>query len=461
MNLFSKRIVFGMILDMKKIINLLLIIFMLGFMPLSVVAEGEETATPEGEKPPEAQAAQAVASASAEAEENGIKVQINAQAAALIDRSSGKVLYEVNGDAKYDPTSLVKIMTVYLAENALTPSQTLSMSETAFNTYDHSAGVLWIQIDEMLTAESAEYATMLASSNDTAAMLVEAVTLNQDDFVAQMNAQATTWGLTNTKFTNVFGISDGEQYSTAIDIATMTRQAMKDESFSELFGASSYTIPATNRQTQTRPIANDCKLLRNGETYYNEEVTGGKIGGTSETGFSLVASSERGGTSIIAVVMGEESAASAYEDINALLEYGFSQYQTVKITVDQIGEKTVEVINEDGKHSADVTFYVEKGFEALLPSEIDASNLEVTIEVENEDATNAETMNANVVFSINGTTVGTSKMQKTIVEYDTSFEATTLPLIQQGFDYFSIFILAFILFFPIIVKWFTSLTPPE
>ena len=167
-------------------------------------------------------------------------------------------------------------MTVYLAMKTLTsPSQEITMSKEAFQTYDHNQGVLWIQEGETLSAKDCEYATMLASANDTAAMLAEAAALSQDGFVQKMNAEAKDMNLEATVFDNIFGLSSPGNQSSAYDIAKLTRQALKNDAFREIFGASGYTIPATNKQPQSRPIAQDCELLRNGE-YSWEEATGGK-----------------------------------------------------------------------------------------------------------------------------------------------------------------------------------------
>ena len=99
-------------------------------------------------------------------------------------------------------------------------------------------------------------------------------------------------------------------------------------------------------QPQTRAIVNDCEFLRDG-AYRYEDAAGGKIGSTPANGFALAAYAKRGGTGMIAVVMHEANAESAYKDAAKLLNYGFESAQTITITPEEIGTKTISV--DDGK----------------------------------------------------------------------------------------------------------------
>ncbi len=414
----------------------------------------------------------AAGTAEAVTEENGTEeatpepepvwaVDVSTNYAVLLDADSGKVLFEKNKDEPHDPASLTKIMTVYLAMKTLTtPGQPITMSKEAFQTYDHNQGVLWIQEGETLTAEDCEYATMLASANDTAAMLAEAAALSQEGFVQRMNAEVKEMNLESTTFDNIFGISSPGNLSSAYDMALITRQALRNETFREIFGASGYTIGPTNMQPQSRPIAQDCELLRNG-SYSWEDITGGKIGSSKEGGFALAASAKRGATTLIAVVLGEENADSAYHDIVRIFEYGFQNAQTVTITAADIGTKTVEVM-EDGKHVADVVFSADSGFSILLPKDVDPSGLKAEIVVANESSSSPERITAEVRFTLNGELIGTAPMEKKILEVPP--EATVIEKtggFRAIFDYACIAVLALVLLLPPVVKFLTSLEPPE
>lgn len=386
-------------------------------------------------------------------------VDVSAPSAILIDRDSGSVLFDKNSSAHMDQASLNKIMAVYLAASTLSGSQNITMSSEAFQTYDHSSSVLWIQEGETLSVSDAMYATMLQSANDTCAMLAEAAAVNPDDFLARMNAKADELGMADTHYDNIFGYYSEGNYSTAADSAALLREALKNEVFAGVFSASSYTISPTNMQSQPRVLANDCQLIREGGYTYPDAV-GGKIGSTRQKGYVLAACAERNGTKLIAVVLGEDSGDSAYRDIVRIFNWGFENYQTVTITGEQIGTKTVEVY-KNRKHSADVVFSSGGNFSVLLPASIDASLLTAEIITSNEDSADPEEITAQVVFKLDGETIGTDKMDRKIETYDVSFEAVELPLIKQILDYFSIAVLAFVIMFRGIRNFFGALEPPE
>jgi len=430
----------------------------LSVLLLMVNVSAEESPAPSPDAAEEVTGENDTAEETAEPEQEWA-VDISTDYAVLLDAESGKVLFEKNKDEACDPASLTKIMTVYLAMKTLAKDQPITMSKEAFQTYDHNQGVLWIQEGETLTAEDCEYATMLASANDTAAMLAEAAALSQEGFVQRMNSEVKEMNLESTSFDNIFGLASPGNRSSAYDMALITRQALKNEAFRNIFGASGYTIKPTNMQPQSRAIAQDCELLRNGN-YSREDVTGGKIGSTKEGGFSLAASARRGATSLIAVVLGEENADSAYHDVVKIFEYGFQNAQTVTITAAEIGTKTVEVM-DGGKHVADVVFSADSGFSILLPKDVDPSGLKAEIVVANESSSSPERISAEVRFTLNGETIGSAPMEKKIIEVKP--EPNVIKKtggFRQIFDYACIAVLALVLLLPPLVKFLTSLEPP-
>ncbi|MDO5122942.1 MAG: hypothetical protein Q4D46_12755, partial [Erysipelotrichaceae bacterium] len=299
--------------------------------------------------------------------------------------------------------------------------------------------VLWIEQGETMSASSAEHAAMLASANDTAAMIAEAVSSSQDAFITKMNMAAAQFGMENTHFQNIFGIHNDTNYSTAYDMALLLRKALGNETFRNIFGRASYTIPATNFAV-ARNLVNDCALLRD-TGYYYEKATGGKIGNTPEGGFSLAATAkDDNGMELIAVVLGEENAAAAYNDIISMFEYGFSNFQSITFSAEDIGEKTVEVMRGK-KHVADVLFTNTGDYHVLLPTGLDASTLTAEAVVNNEEETNPEVITADVVFKLEDLVVGTTPMHREITYYDTSISATAGPMIKQYFNYASIGVL--------------------
>lgn len=331
-----------------------------------------------------------------------------------MDRASGNVLYEKNSSAHGDPASLTKLMGLYLAVQKLKDDAAITMSDAAYETYDHASGVLWIQKEETLTVKDAEYASMLMSANDTMAMLAEAVEGDPASFVALMNRTAADLQMNDTHFDNIFGLHGEENYASAADLATLTRKALQQPTFARLFGSSSYTLSPTNKNSQERVIPNDCQLLRTG-AYQYEGIAGAKIGSTIEGGYAVSALAKRQGMELIAVVMGEENAEKAYGDVAALFDYGFHAYQTVTISKDMIKPVRLEV--KDGKrHVADVIFSADGDFSLLLKGDVQTDTLTAEIQVENEDAADPQRINGKIVFSLDGKVIGEQTAHKEIEE---------------------------------------------
>jgi hypothetical protein len=164
---------------------------------------------------------------------------------------------------------------------------------------------------------------------------------------------------------------------------------------------------------------------------------------------------------LIAVVLGEENADSAYHDVVKIFEYGFQNAQTVTITAAEIGTKTVEVM-DGGKHVADVVFSADSGFSILLPKDVDPSGLKAEIVVANESSSSPERISAEVRFTLNGEPIGSAPMEKKIIEVRP--EAGVIEKtggFRQIFDYACIVVLALVLLLPPLVKFLTSLEPPE
>lgn len=404
---------------MKK---LLIVLMLLGCFPLFAQAEGTDTAG---------------------------GPELTAQAAVLVDRTSGSILYRKQADQAMDPASLTKMMTVYLALSERDGEEVLSMSKEAFAAYDHNFGVLWIQEGESMSLTSAAYASLLASANDTTAMLAEAAAGSVEAMPEYMNRRAKELGLKNTMFQNPFGLYHENNYTTAEDMALLTRQALKNPLFKTIFESSSYQMPATN-MNGSRLIAQDCELIRSGEEHY-DPAKGCKVGSTEAGGYAISVEAEKDNTGLIAVLLGEPDSASLYRDAATLLNYGFDNYRTVVRSQAEIGDRVVEV--KKGKtHIADIRFTVSQSFRILLPSFIDPELLQTDIRVKNEDSSDPEKVSAEVVFLLNGAEVGSAPMEKQVEQLISPSEMTVAARLRRGFDYFclgvmGLFIIGFILHF--------------
>ena len=357
-------------------------------------------------------------------------VPVEAGSMVLMDTGSGTVLLEKNSSGHYDPAGLTKMMGAYIAAEALLPEQVLVMSENAFSTYDHSSGVLWIDRGEAIEAESLIYASVLQSANDTMAMLAEGVSGSQEAFVSLMNGTAGSLGMTDTQYRNVFGLNDEHHYSSAADIAVLLRKALDNELFRSVFHMERWTIAPTAKQAHTRTVVSDCTLFG-----YEGEV-GCEVGRSSYNGWSIAAVVERGDTSFIVVLMGEESQEQMYADVRKVLDYGFSHYRTVAIHHEDIEPKTVK-IKRLGLNTAEVVLRCDQDFSVLMSTDRGEASLTARIEAENTRTDDPEQVTGKVVFLLNEEQVAEVPAVREIIYPAGAYSSRG----RQYFDYFSILVL--------------------
>lgn len=246
----------------------------------------------------------------------GKDVGISAGQAILIDGDSGKVLYEKNADEKTYPASTTKIMTAIITLETLRKHN--SPIEQIVEVPDVAEGVegssLYLKAGEKISIEDLLYGLMLVSGNDAAVALAEIIGGSEENFVKMMNEKAQTFGCRGTHFTNASGLFDEEHYTTARDMAAIGFEAMKYPLFRKIVSAQNH---ASNREkSDYTEFYNKNKTI-----FQYDGGTGIKIGYTTDSGRTLVASSTRGDKSMICVVM---SAPDWFNDAYRLMDYGYA-----------------------------------------------------------------------------------------------------------------------------------------
>ena len=232
----------------------------------------------------------------------------------LFDPSDGKVLYSEDLDDEWHPASLTKIMTAYLAfeaikEGKLTLDQKISCSELAFQQSPSKVG---LPIGAEMTVETALQALVVKSANDVAMMLAEAISGNDTAFVTLMNNTARRLGMSRTTFVNPNGLPAPLQVTTARDLAKLARATMSEyPQFTYL-----WSMPEM-RYGKIRMGSHNALL----KTF--EGADGMKTGFICDSGFNVVASATRDGQRLMAVVLGEATGAERTVRAAALLEHGF------------------------------------------------------------------------------------------------------------------------------------------
>lgn len=255
---------------------------------------------------------------------------VSAQTAVVIEQHSGRVLYAKNKDEKIFPASTTKIMTALLALEHVPLDKTIKVSANALKT---EGSAIYLQVGEKISLEDLLYGLMLRSGNDAALAIAEGVSGDVEEFVALMNKRAAQLGAMHTQFVNPNGLHDENHYTTAYDMALISKEAMNIPEFRCIAGAKNWS--AHRQAGLYNNFYNKNKVV-----HQYEGATGIKIGYTKATGRTLVASSERNGMELICVVM---NAPNWFEDSYKLMDFVYSNYTMKTIAQGQRPLKTVAV----------------------------------------------------------------------------------------------------------------------
>lgn len=237
--------------------------------------------------------------------------------ALVFEPYNGTVFYAEDPDAMWFPASLTKLMTAYVAFQAIrdgtvSPDTKLICSKLATQ---QAPSKLWLKEGESITLDVGLKVLIVRSANDVAVMIAEAVAGNQDAFVAKMNEAAQHLGMTRTHFVNVNGLPAEGQYTTARDLARLARAIIVEfPDHLDLF---------TTTQIQ---VGKQVIRTHNGLLVSLPGADGMKTGFICESGFNIVASATRDGRKLVAVVLGEQSPATRRVRATDLLENGFKRY---------------------------------------------------------------------------------------------------------------------------------------
>ena len=246
-------------------------------------------------------------------------LELSSCSACLMEPVTGKVLYEKNADEKLEPASVTKIMSLILVFEAMDEGKFDMNTEVSASEHASSMGgsQIWLEPGETMTVNEMLKAVVVASANDCTVAFAELVSGSEESFVEKMNEKAKTLGMINTHFVNCTGLPAENHYTTARDIAIMTRELHKH---AEVYD---YTrIWMDTLRNGEFGITNTNKLIR----FYNG-ATGMKTGYTSSALYCMSATAQRGNMNLIAAVMKSESSDKRFADAKKLLDYGFANYE--------------------------------------------------------------------------------------------------------------------------------------
>ena len=244
---------------------------------------------------------------------------LNVKAYVLMDFDSGMILASSNKDLTLPPASITKMMTAYLAftelkENNVSLSEDILVSKKAWKT---GGSKMFIEVGKKIKFKDILQGVITVSGNDASVALAEHISGDENTFAIYMNQMAKNIGLINTNYTNATGLPNDSLYTTAEDIALLSRSLISNfPDLYKLYSTKSFKF-------------NDIKQYsRNKLLFIDDNVDGIKTGFTNAAGYCLASSAKRGNRRLIAVVMGAPTPDIRIQSSRTLLEYGFRFFET-------------------------------------------------------------------------------------------------------------------------------------
>ena len=299
--------------------------------------------------------------------EGNTDLGLNAKSAILMEEATGNILYESNPDERLPIASVTKVMTMLLIMEAV-DSGKISLDDmvtVSENAMSYGGSTMFLETGEQLTVNDMLKGIAVASANDGCVAMAEHLAGSESAFVDMMNEMAKELGMENTHFMNTNGLDEDDHYSSARDVAIMSRELMKHETIFNYTSIWMDTLRGGKFQ-----LANTNKLIR-----FYDGANGLKTGSTSKALCCLSAAAKRNDMQLIAVVLGAPTSAERFASAKSLLDYGFANYavntqitagdEVQKIAVEKGVDKEVDVVAGDS-----CSTLVKKGQEDNITKEI-------------------------------------------------------------------------------------------
>lgn len=308
-----------------------------------------------------------------------------AAASMLVDEETGYILYEKNADVRRFPASTTKIMTALLTlENVENLDTLVEVTEADFIGVASDASKAGFMVGEKVPVIDLLYGLMLPSGNEAANTLARYVGGSVKDFVQMMNERAKELGCKDTHFSNPNGLHDDEHYTTARDLSIITRQALKDETFSLIVNTAQKTLKETNKTPQrgNKPLkvfTTNMLIYSRYQPEYYSYAKGVKTGFTSAAGYCLVAKAKYNDSSLISVMLGCEKPINSlqpltFQETKNLFRWGFNNFETV--TIVEKDESATEIPIKLSTQQDKLVLVTSEKLRGIMPIDADMSRIE-------------------------------------------------------------------------------------
>lgn len=287
--------------------------------------------------------------------------KIDAKAALLMDYNTGKIIYSLNEKEELAPASITKIMTLLLAMEAIS-NERIKLNDNVIIS-EHASGMggtqVYLEPGETQTVENLIKAISIRSANDAAVALAEHIAGTEESFVKMMNDKAKELGMENTHFSNASGLPKENLYTSAYDVALMSRELLRHSKIHDYLSTWMEDLVVGKRKHDIQVMVNTNRLIKD-----YEGANGIKTGSTSEAGYCVSASAKRQDLQLIAVIMGAPNGRVRFAEAKKLLDYGFANFDS--ITIGRKGDIIASIPVEKGREES-VDIMLEKDSYVLVP----------------------------------------------------------------------------------------------
>ena len=255
-------------------------------------------------------------------------VDVSAEAAVLMEKETGEILYAKNEHAKMEPASITKVMTLLLVMEAIDSGQLAYEDIVTGSAHACSMGgsQIWLKEGEQFTVDEMLKAVFVVSANDCAVALAEKLAGSEEAFVDKMNRRAQELGMHDTTFRNASGLPADGHVTSAYDIAVMSRELILHHPDVRKYT----TIWMDTLRNGESQLVNTNKLIR-----HYQGATGLKTGSTSTAMYCVSATAERNGMELISVILKSPTGDQRVADARTLLDHGFANYALLEATADE------------------------------------------------------------------------------------------------------------------------------
>ena len=327
----------------KKILIAFLIIFSMVIYPFAAI-HADSAENTEIQMISSAQEAEAVVLPTS-ITGGAIGMSVDAKSAILIDAGSGTVLFEQNSHDKLPPASVTKVMTMLLIMEAVDRGQISLNDKVTISERAASMGgsQMYMEPGEQHDLETLMKGIAICSANDGCVAAAEYLSGSVEIFVEEMNKKAAKLGMKDTNFVNTNGLPVANHYTSAYDIAVMSKELLKHKKTQDWFNTwmTNITVGLPGKKQTELGLTNTNRMIK-----IYPGANGIKTGFTQEAGYCLSASATKGDLTLIAVIMGSATSKMRFAEASKLLDYGFANYDSIKLA--EKGEPMGTVIIEKG-----------------------------------------------------------------------------------------------------------------